>query len=312
MTANQNTPPRRVALKIDVDTYRGTLLGVPRLIEALRTAGAGATFLFSMGPDHTGRAIKRVLRPGFMRKVGRTSVLEHYGLATLLYGTLLPGPDIGIRCADVMRKARDAGFETGIHTWDHVKWQDGVVDADAEWTLRQMTRATERYESIFAAPARVHGAAGWQMNTHSYRYTQRLGFDYASDTRGSHPYIPVMDAELVACPQIPTTLPTFDELIGLDGTTAHNVAQRVIDVAERTPAAAGHVYTLHAELEGGKLLPQFEELLRHWRRTGTEMLSLAAYLEAAGTSDLPRHRVERGTVPGRSGTLAVQGPEFLT
>ena len=64
----------KLALKIDVDTYRGTREGVPRLVEMLRRTSAGATFLFSLGPDHTGRAIKRAFRPGFMKKVSRTSV----------------------------------------------------------------------------------------------------------------------------------------------------------------------------------------------------------------------------------------------
>ena len=127
-------PARRVsaslALKIDVDTLRGTREGVPRLVTLLKKHGAGATFLFSLGPDHTGRAIKRIFRPGFFGKVRRTSVVRHYGVKTLLYGTVLPGPDIGRRAADVMRATRDAGFEMGIHTWDHVRWQDGVSRAE--------------------------------------------------------------------------------------------------------------------------------------------------------------------------------------
>src|SRR5690242_82537 len=124
----------KLALKVDVDTYRGTLAGVPPLVDMLRRFDAGATFLFSLGPDHTGRAIKRAFRPGFMKKVGRTSVVSHYGLLTLMYGTLLPGPDIGRRCADIMRGVAEAGFETGIHCWDHIKWQDGVEKAGAAWT----------------------------------------------------------------------------------------------------------------------------------------------------------------------------------
>src|SRR3954465_9149543 len=124
----------KLALKIDVDTYRGTREGVPRLVETLQKHGAGATFLFSLGLDNNGRAIKRVLRPGFMQKVSRTSVVEHYGLMTLMYGTVIPAPDIGRRCAAILRSVRDAGFEVGIHTWDHVKWQDTVSSADAQWT----------------------------------------------------------------------------------------------------------------------------------------------------------------------------------
>ena len=123
-----------LALKIDFDTWRGTRLGAPRLVECLQRHQAGASFLFSLGPDHTGRAIKRAFRPGFMQKVQRTSVVSHYGIKTLMYGTLLPGPDIGRRGADIMRATREAGFEAAIHCWDHVKWQDGVEDANPVWT----------------------------------------------------------------------------------------------------------------------------------------------------------------------------------
>src|ERR1700681_3215281 len=119
----------KLALKIDVDTFRGTREGVPALVDILKRHGAGATFLFSLGPDQTGRAIKRALRPGFMQKVNRTSVVDHYGLKTLMYGTLLPGPDIGKRCAPILRRVRAEGFEVGIHTWDHGKGQDGAGGA---------------------------------------------------------------------------------------------------------------------------------------------------------------------------------------
>jgi len=69
-----------IALKVDVDTLRGTREGVPRLLDALAKASARATFLWSLGPDHTGWALRRIFRPGFFAKVARTSVLEHYGL----------------------------------------------------------------------------------------------------------------------------------------------------------------------------------------------------------------------------------------
>ena len=117
---------KQLALKIDVDTYRGTREGVPRLVELLQRHNAQATFFFTLGPDHTGRAIKRVFRPGFVGKVSRTSVVKHYGIKTLLYGTLLPAPDIGKKCADIMRMVSAAGFEVGIHCYDHIRWQDYV------------------------------------------------------------------------------------------------------------------------------------------------------------------------------------------
>ena len=221
---------RLLALKIDVDTYRGTLIGVPRLVEMLRRHGADATFLFSLGRDHTGRALRRAFRPGFMKKVSRTSVLSHYGLKTLLYGVALPGPDIGCGCADILRGVRDSGFETGIHCWDHVKWQDHVRHADMAWTEREMELATSRYANVFGSAATVHGAAGWQMNAHALRLTQRLGFSHASDCRGSHPFIPVWDAEIVNCPQLPTTLPTLSTRWSI----AYSLPQRTVSAGRAT------------------------------------------------------------------------------
>jgi len=300
----------RLGLKVDVDTLRGTREGVPGLVELFRKHGVAATFLFSLGPDHTGRAIKRVFRAGFLGKVRRTSVVRHYGVRTLLYGTLLPGPDIGRRGGDVMRAVRDIGHETGIHCYDHIRWQDGVGVADLAWTRREMTRACDRYTDVFKAPPRTHGAAGWQMNAHALRLTQRLGFDYCSDGRGRHPHLPVWRAELIRCPQFPTTLPTLDELIGTDGIDDTNVAAHILAMT-REPRAAGHVFTLHAELEGMRLAPVLDQLLAGWKAQGWQLGPVRSLYEAVEPLALPRCEVAPGTVQGRSGTLLVQGDEFL-
>lgn len=300
----------KLGLKVDVDTLRGTREGVPGLIELLRKHGVCATFLFSVGPDHTGRAIKRVFRRGFMGKVQRTSVVKHYGIRTLLYGTLLPGPDIGRRAGDVMRAVRDSGHETGIHCYDHVRWQDGVAGADLPWTEQQMTLACERYSDIFKEPPRTHGAAGWQMNVHALRLTQRLGFDYCSDGRGSYPHLPVWRAELIRCPQFPTTLPTLDELIGTDGVSVDNVAAHVLSLT-REAVSAGHVFTLHAELEGMRLAPVLDELLSGWKTQGWQIGPVRSLYDAVEPLALPRCEVTQGTMPGRSGTVLTQGDEFL-
>jgi undecaprenyl phosphate-alpha-L-ara4FN deformylase len=294
-----------IALKIDVDTFRGTREGVPRLAQVLTQVGAKATFLFSVGPDHTGRAIKRVFRPGFMGKVARTSVLEHYGLKTLMYGVLLPGPHIGRRAGAFMREIAAKGFEVGVHTYDHIKWQDGVSRASGPWTRRELTLALEEFVKVFAQRPSVHGAAGWQVNAHVPALEQELGFRYASDTRGACPFLPVVDGAEVAVPQLPTTLPTLDELIGrpdLDG--ADPVDHLLALTAEG--AKRDHVFTLHAELEGGAYLESFERLLRTWRARGVHLTDLATYAGTLDVKKLPRCQIVEGSVPGRSGVLALQ------
>jgi undecaprenyl phosphate-alpha-L-ara4FN deformylase len=293
----------KLAIKIDVDTYRGTSEGVPRLVRLLQLHGAGATFLFSLGPDHTGRAIRRIFRPGFFSKVNRTSVLRHYGLGTLLYGTLLAGPDIGRHCADAMRAVKSAGFEVGVHCWDHVRWQDSVAGKDADWTEREMLRAFKRFREVFGFECSIHGAAGWQLNRHAAWFEERH-CAYASDTRGREPFRPLWDGVAIGCPQLPTTLPTLDELIGVDGVDEGNVAKKILGLT-RIPSV--HVFTAHAELEGGDWRAVFDQLLAGWRDQGYELVSLKSLHESLDVGSLPSSEVVFAEVPGRSGTLAVQG-----
>jgi len=299
-----------LALKIDVDTYRGTREGVPPLVKLLEKHGACATFLFSLGPDHTGRAIRRVFRPGFLNKVSRTSVVSHYGIRTLLYGTLLPGPDIGLRCADILRSVDAAGFETGIHCWDHIRWQDFVAGKNADWTRREMDLAVERYQQVFHRPPLTHGAAGWQMNGHAYRLEQEYGFSYGSDCRGSHPFWPVVDGKDVPVPQLPSTLPTLDELIGVGDLTEDNVHEHLLKLTAEAPAS-GHVYTLHAELEGMRLLHVFDKLLSGWKAQGYQLVTTCQLLESLDLTQLPRHTIVQGGLEGRSGTMSLQGPAIM-
>lgn len=297
----------QLALKIDVDTLRGTLEGVPALVSALQKHKARATFLFSLGPDNTGRALRRIFRPGFLKKVFRTNVAGNYGLKTLMYGTLIPGPDIGVKGAAAMRAVRDAGFEVGIHTWDHIRWQDFVARRDANWTAREFGKAVVRFGEVFGTAPKTFGAAGWQINPHVLALQEQFRFDYASDTRGIGPFLPNMGGRTFKVPQLPTTLPTLDELVGTDGITVENVAEHVLKLTERAPEH-GHVYTLHAELEGMALMPVFEKLLTGWKAQDYELVATRDVGAKLNRKSLPVHEVVMGEISGRSGTLAIQGP----
>jgi undecaprenyl phosphate-alpha-L-ara4FN deformylase len=296
----------RIALKVDVDTYRGTLEGVPALLRLFDRFQVRATFLFSLGPDHTGRALRRIFRPGFVQKVRRTSVASHYGLRTLMYGVLLPGPHIGRRAGGIMRAAAAAGHEVGIHCYDHVRWQDHVAHQGLEWTRREMSRAMAVFEEVFGVAAKVHGAAGWQLNAAVLQLEEELGFSYASDVRGSFPFVPAIGEVESSCPQLPTTLPTLDELIGRNGVTADNVHERLLQ-ASAQPRPHGHLYTLHAELEGMGLSGVMERLLQAWQ-ADHDLCAMEEFYHSLELSRLPRQQIVQGEVPGRSGKLALQQP----
>jgi undecaprenyl phosphate-alpha-L-ara4FN deformylase len=294
----------RIGLKVDVDTLRGTREGVPRLVALLKKHAVDATFYFSVGPDNTGRAIRRVFRKGFAQKVARTSVLKHYGLKTLLYGVLLPGPDIGRSAGTVMRGVSDAGFEVGLHTYDHVRWQDYVAEATPAWTRVEFERGLQAFERVFGFMPQSHAAAGWQINAHALQLEQQYGLRYASDTRGGPPFFPVLAHGVSSCPQLPTTLPTFDEILGVDGVDESTAGETVFRLSAAS-ADRLQVFTLHAELEGMLLLDAFESLLVKWREAGATVTRMAKIHDIAVERPLPARTVVMGEVAGRSGLLAV-------
>ena len=288
---------KQIALKVDVDTYQGTRTGVPRLIDSFRRHGARATFFFSLGPDQTGR------------DSARESLKRYYNTTTRLYGRILPAPDISRLCRTVMTDARDAGFETGIHAWNRVRWETAAFDAEPALVEDEMRQAIMRYEEIFATPAQGFAAPGWRMSRHALRLTQRLGFSYASDCRGSHPFLPVIDGELIACIQIPTTLPTLDEVQSLDTSiTPEQAADRIFQLSRAIPG--DHVFTLRAELEGIRFTGAFEALLDRWKESGYELVTLAEFHATLKTETLPRCSVEIGEIPGRPGNRLLQGKMF--
>ncbi len=60
-----------------------------------------------------------------------------------------------------------------------------------------------------------------------------------------------------------------------------------------------------------KLLPVFEALLNGWKAMGYELIRTRDLYDTLKLQSLPRHELTMGEIPGRSGTLALQGKEFL-
>ena len=84
--------------------------------------------------------------------------------------------------------------------------------------------------------------------------------------------------------------------------------------AGRVPFLAGLIVnsTIQAirrtrALEGMKLAPAFMRLLDGWRAQGYTLVSTRALFESLDPATLPLHEIAVGEIPGRSGTLALQG-----
>jgi peptidoglycan/xylan/chitin deacetylase (PgdA/CDA1 family) len=298
----------RLAIKVDVDTLQGYLEGAPALLEIFAAQGVRASFFLALGPDNSGRAIFRVFRQeGFLEKMWRTRAPAMYGLRTMLYGTLLPAPLIGAAAPDLPRRIAAAGHEVGLHGYDHVRWHDGLLKLAAPEIHREIGLAQETFTALTGHAARAFAAPGWQCSRESRRVLAEQGFLYGSDTRGYAPYFPGFGDQVSPVLEIPTTLPTLDELLGFNGCGPEDFTDLIL---KRLENAAPQVLTIHAEVEGGPYRREFARLLRRCRDRGVEFFRLEDWARELmeRPESIPIAPVRLIRLPGRAGRVSGQGP----
>lgn len=299
---------RVIALKVDVDTFWGMREGVPRLLGIFQKHGVRASFFVPMGKDHTGWTVKRVFtRRGFLSKANRSGALKTYGLKTLLYGLLLPGPEIAKHHAELLKEVIDRGHELGIHGLDHVFWHDHIKTLGQKRTERILHEAVGVYKQILGVKPLSFAAPGWMINGHALHFFQTGGFRYSSDTRGRGPFFPVMNGVRFLLPQIPTTLPTLDEVVGLEGNDDRSLCSYFLNSLDE----GFNVLTVHAELEGRKWANCLDMFLARALSAGFTFSRMVDVCDVMGAmADIPAHEIQFGLVNGRAGEVSLQGPEL--
>src|SRR5258707_5969332 len=136
-----------------------------------------------MSADNSGRAILRVLRnPGFLKKMRRTRAVSMYGLRTVLSGTLLPSRPIALAYPQILRELLHAGFEVGVHGYDHVRWQDGIDTLGDGGIRAEIDEAFEVYRAISGVPARSFAAPRRRTWSAELKIPDTIGLDYGKDT----------------------------------------------------------------------------------------------------------------------------------
>ena len=296
----------RVALKIDVDTHQGLGLGVPRLAAMLKREGVAASFYITMGPDNSGRALTRVFRnPGFLSKMFRTKAVSMYGLRTVLSGTLLPSRPIALAYPDILRDLQRDGFEVGVHGYDHVRWQDQLDSIGENGIRDELADAFETYRAILGHPARSFAAPGWRTNDAALVALDEANLAYRSDTRGRVPYRCLLAGRILRTLEIPTTMPTLDEVMGSPEVPDRDAALRYYLAQFKEDAL--NVHTIHAETEGMGELEMLTSLVRGLKERGAGFVRLEDVASTLNLAELPVCPIIRSTLPGRAGWISAQG-----
>lgn len=292
-----------VGLRIDVDTFKGTQDGVPKLLSILAKHNIAASFFFSVGPDNMGRHLWRLLRPAFLKKMLRSKAASLYGWDIIFRGTLWPGTRIGEKAAGAIRNASAQGHEIGLHAWDHHAWQariDKMGSRELDCAIRS---GYDRLTQITGKPPTCSAAPGWKSNNAVLLKKNEFPFRFNSDCRGESIFCPIVNGKTLFQPQIPTTLPTYDEVIGGKGISNDTYNEFLLSLIKPDKL---NVLTIHAEVEGMALSFLFEQFLKIARDKGIYFGPLGDLINES--VNIETGVVVAGEIPGREGWVALQAP----
>ena len=281
-----------LALKVDIDTYKGFRYGLPSLLKTLGEHGLKASFFVTFGPDRSGLAIIQMLRPRFFMKMLKSNAPGTYGIETALYGTLLKAPMIASAYPEAVRQIAELGHEIACHAWDHRLWQDWLFmmsrNSIHEW-FKKMVGAF--IDATGVAP-KAFGAPGWMMNTLALKEAAAWGFKYLSCTRAQAPFIFEENGLL----EIPSNLPCIEEVgtTGVLSALEHNADSK-------TP----QVLPVHTEIEGGAFKQEFIGIIDETIKLGYRIKRLDEIASSIDCKKTEIRGLRKSLLPGRAFSCSV-------
>ena len=173
----------------------------------------------------------------------------------------------------------------------------------------EFSAALAEYERILGTRALAAGAPGWQTCANARQVYDEAGLLYSSDTRGRAPYFPRIDGRVFSTLEIPSTLPTLDELLGRPEYPGGEIVGHYLDLLRGNGRDALNVFTLHAEIEGMKKMPLFRALLEACLASGVQFARLddCARELLRDRGALPVRDIVMAEIDGRSGLVATEG-----
>ena len=266
-----------IGLKIDCFSLRAALDTVPALLRLLDDYQLKATFFCALGPDP--RAAHGLLPR--LRQAG----------------------SIGEEAGGVLARIPEQGHELGAVPYDLDQWRRHVLERDAAWSLEQLQAGVRAFAALFGGRARAVAAPDFLINADVPRLEEQLGFDYAVDTRGLTPYLPMTQAGPSRCPQLPVTLPRIEEVLAR-GVSLDDAHQFLFMECQK-PVLPGHLFNFTAG--NSAYLPILEKLLVMWMGSQRKPGPVRALLEQVDRDDLRLHYAGLLQGPGGRILFGVQG-----
>lgn len=276
-----------LALKVDIDTYKGFTEGLPNLLRVLGKRGLKASFFVSFGPDRSGLAVIQLLRPRFFWKMLRTNAPGTYGLETALYGTLLKAPMIGLKFPNAIAQLSELGHEVACHAWDHRLWQDWLPYLSKRSIHTWFEKMVDAFQVTTGQKPLSFGAPSWRMDKRALAEVATWDLQYLSCTRAARPFIFAENGML----EIPSNLPCIEE-VGVSG---------VLQALELNASSSiPQVLPVHTEIEGNTHRREFEHILDAIASFGYQIRTIAEIAHTLERNTLETRNLQDGILPGRA------------
>jgi undecaprenyl phosphate-alpha-L-ara4FN deformylase len=196
----------------------------------------------------------------------------------------------------VIRAATADGHEIGLHAWDHHAWQAHVESMTRSAVENHLRRGLEMLTDLAGRPPTCSAAPGWKCTDTALLAKTSFPFRYNSDCRGDRVFRPCVDGRVLDQVQVPSSLPTWDEVVGRTTPASDFNAFMLGRLAEE----GLNVLTVHAEVEGIAEGDAFEAFLDAALARGAAFVPLGALADETAAPG----RIESRVIPGREGTVA--------
>ena len=181
------------------------------------------------------------------------------------------------------------------------RWQAHIDEMEDDHICETLGRGVEILTEILGCPPSCSAAPGWKCNDKVLLAKSQFPFKYNSDCRGESIFRPIVGGREIPQPQIPVTLPTYDEAVGRNGVTHGTYNDYMLALLDPQKL---NVLTIHAEVEGIACLDMFEQFVKKALTKGASFVPLGVLLREypeTGSSAIVAKEI-----PGREGWICCQ------
>ena len=214
---------RRFSIRVDIDTVKGLVDGVPPLLDFCDDFGVKATFFASVGTDTAGRAFFSSPRP---RRHLAVNPVRKYGIGEIM-GSLR-----GLKFSDhggVFREIEQRGHEVQLHCFNHQDWVRRITGASELEARSLIQQGIDGFKEIFGRPPTAFASPGFMVTDAVLDAEEGLDLQYAGDYQVEGDCVPFTDGRSVV--QIPVNAPLIEDLVarGMRDNAIISTVSRVIE-----------------------------------------------------------------------------------